>query len=1536
MKKINVSGQISQTINFAMQQNYVPVIRNLIVTNEGACNLGSLRLRITCEPAFAKPYECLVSPLKVGEATEITPVNLMVSPEYLMSLTERMLAILHIEVRENNEEMTLLFTKDVNLQLLAYDEWSGLFIMPEMVAAFVTPNGQAVMEIVSAAGQFLMSWIGDPAFTGYQRQNPHIVKMQMAAIYAALQSKNIAYCMPQASFETVGQRIRLPETVLEQRLGTCLDLSVLYAACLEAVGLNPLLIFKDGHCFAGAWLDEKTFADSVMDDVTSLNKRIASGIEEIALIECTDFVVGKSIDFDTSVKHGANHLTEPDKFKMAVDITRSRGSGIRPMPTRVLQNGVFVAADYGERKKKDITEAPTMTNGERHVLNTDTEKLTKQKLWERKLLDLSLRNPLLSFRVNRSAVQLMVADLSVIEDELVKGEGFKIMPRPNDWVNTLKDSKIYEIENDKDLIVTISESEFKSKRIRTFLDEQELTKNMKYLHRQAKTSMEENGSNTLYLAMGFLKWYETDLSEKARYAPLILVPVDLVRRVQDKSYTLRIRDEETQVNITLLELLRQDFGIQIGGLDPLPQDETGVDVMMVLNTFRQAVMEKKGWDVEEWAFVGLFSFSRFIMWNDLRNRSEDLKKNKVVASLMEGKLTFTEKEDDVDAEMLDDKGLPSDMAVPMSADASQMMAIHKAAKGTSFVLHGPPGTGKSQTITNMIANALYQGKTVLFVAEKMAALNVVENRLGKIGLDPFCLELHSNKSQKRAVLNQLQNTLNVTHTASPAEYEETAKELKSLRNQMNEVVTLLHEPLQCGKSLRDIIAIYEDKKEYKGKIKFEENLLTRMNRESYDVWKEAIKALVVAADECGNISNHPLSIVELRQYSMEYRDQIALSLQQFVTAASKWNDAYLTLTGQLGLNPSNGFEGGYEQLVGLMTLCNVMSTSNQLLPGVIANPVLEQQDGLLRQLMIMGEEINALSGQLLTEFAPSILAYPAQDAIQRLNEAKSSWALAKAMGENKILKEIKAHALHPSKITKERCMPICTLLLEYQQKVAYINQTAPNYYSQFGLLWAGIQTNWAMLKDAYEKSVYVRNVIAGIAKTQPAYMAVMQAIQGILNMPVAVRQNITQLMRQYDELGRECLNKEAYLMGQQIRVDRWRQENLWFASLNEKVNTVVNALGELKQWIVYLSQRDVVAGFGLQNVVTALEEGMVTSQNVIEAYEANFCYTIIMSTIKHTPALAGFQGSQFENTIERLKTTDEKFAELTIKELVAKLSAKIPQSGAVADSSEIGILKKAIKSGGRMMSIRKLFDSIPLLLRRICPCMLMSPISVAQYIDPNFPKFDLVIFDEASQLPTPEAVGAIARGENVIVVGDPKQLPPTSFFQTNHMDEENYEIEDMESVLDDCLTLSMPQTHLLWHYRSRHESLIAYSNAKYYENKLYTFPSPNDLVSEVQFVAVDGFYDKSGTRQNRAEAEAIIEEIVRRMRDPLHKNESIGVVTFSSVQQNLIDDLLVECLHENPDLAKQNDEAEEPIIIKNLENVQGDERDVILFSVGYL
>ena len=178
-------------------------------------------------------------------------------------------------------------------------------------------------------------------------------------------------------------------------------------------------------------------------------------------------------------------------------------------------------------------------------------------------------------------------------------------------------------------------------------------------------------------------------------------------------------------------------------------------------------------------------------------------------------------------------------------------------------------------------------------------------------------------------------------------------------------------------------------------------------------------------------------------------------------------------------------------------------------------------------------------------------------------------------------------------------------------------------------------------------------------------------------------------------------------------------------------------------------------------------------------------------------------------------------------------------------------------------------------------------------------------------------------------------MPPTSFFSSTQVDEEEADIDDMESILDDCKTLSLREYYLSWHYRSKHESLIAFSNSQYYDNRLFTFPSVDDQIAKVKLVPVEGVYDKGRTRSNPEESKAIVKEIIRRLSDPELSRFSIGVVSFSKVQGNLIEDDLTEELDRHPELKEIAYDGPEPIFIKNLENVQGDERDIILFSVGY-
>lgn len=1569
-EKVTVTGEFLPSISFALHQNYVPLIRSLVIRNDTEEALYDLTVKISFHPAFAKEYSYTVARLESGGSVEISPVRILLSAEYLFSLTERLVGDMEILVTSDASGLPDGSTGNTvgsfsrQVEVLAYDQWSGLFMMPEMSAAFVTPNHPVIAPVLKKASDILKQWNAAPAFTAYQTQNPNHVKMQMAAVYAALHEEHIIYTNPPASYEETGQRIRLPHVLLEQRQGTCLDLSVLYASCLEAAGLHPLLIFTKNHAFAGAWLEEQTFADCAADDVSALSKRTAEGAEELLLVECTDFVEGKNIDFETALAHGKAHLLHEDEFECVIDVHRCRISGIRPIPVKLEQSCADAGQGGGQTQMPDVTtlDATKFNVGISNVGTSDSaapinapKDLAKRfgdmeageetapdrmKVWERKLLDLSLRNTLLNFRVTKNTIQLMTADLGELENCLADGEEFLIKEIPAEWTGTPKDARIYEIENEKDHIGTVAGEEMKNHRIRTFLKPEEMDKNLKSLQRAARVSMEENGTNTLYLALGFLRWYENDVSEKARYAPLVLIPVELARNFRNKGYVIRSRDEETQINITLLEYLKQDHGIRIGGLDPLPCDEHGIDIPLVFHTIRQGILEKRRWNIENMAFIGLFSFGRFVMWNDLRSRSEDLLKNKVVASLMEGRMTWREDAPETDETNPGAKIPPESMAVPLSADSSQMAAIAAAAGGQSFVLHGPPGTGKSQTITNMIANALYQGKSVLFVAEKMAALSVVRSRLEKIGLGPFCLELHSNKANKTSVLNQLNQALEIGKTKIPEEsqatadqlYRTTAEELKEIRGQLEYITEAVHRKREYGCSLYEAISCYEQNIGQKGSLTFDRETVAALTGGQIDAWLRLVKDYEAAARTVGAYDQSPWAGYEGMQYSIELREQLEKELQE------KEEICRQAVSKVSRLKEWGGITGGdsRELTENLLAFYDTLKDPSPVLAALLTMLSGQPDDaGMIERLNRMtaaGREYQQKRAELLASYEPQILQYPAGDAALRYKQAQNSWFLPKIMQTKKLLKEIRLYAKEPKTVTKEHLPAVyeqLNLLTELQKKITSVPAAET---SLTGGMYEGMDTDFTKLQAALDKTVRICRSMCPLSLKDKNRLIRKIAGDTADSDDLAIRQ----ILECAAKLGADIEALDEMTGRYRINLAQEEGSSRWLTDAADTFARFRGSMDTFKEWVHFNQVEQQVKEQGLPQLTEAYHEGAVKADTMLNAMLCNLYYALSVKTITQDETLNHFQGSRYEDRIADYDELLEKFRILTVQELAAGLSEKVPYSAVEgAASSEMGILKRAIKSNGRMMSIRKLFHEIPTLLRRLSPCMLMSPISVAQYIDPEFPKFDLVIFDEASQLETSEAVGTIARGENVVVVGDPKQLPPTNFFSSRHMDEEHFEQEDLESLLDDCLAISMPQRYLEWHYRSRHESLIAYSNAKYYDNKLYTFPSPNDLVSEVKLVSVEGSYDKGKTKQNRAEAEAVVAEIVRRLQDKELCQDSIGVVTFSSVQQNLIEDLLLEEFTKYPELGDMDAQSAEPVFIKNLENVQGDERDVILFSVGY-
>lgn len=1523
--KIAVNFSLSPAINFAMQQNHVPVGRELTLDNIGESDLKDIKIQITSEPDFAAPWIQYLDILKSGESRTYGVVSISISSRYLAELTERLTGRFTLTVTSENE---VVYHEDYNVDLLAYDQWNGIGLLPEMLAAFITPNHPQISKIIRNASVILEKWTGNPAFDEYQSRNPDRVRKQMAAIYEAISELQLVYCSA-ASFEESGQRIRLSDFIFSQGLANCLDLSLLYAACLEAVGINPLVIIIKGHAFAGAWLINESFADPVNDDSSLISKRMVEGINEIAIVESTCMNSGNHVSFDHAVRSAESKMIETEKFLLFMDVKRARFGGIRPLPLRIQSGSGWEIVE--EVTKSLVNDLPEEIFIGQKLVENDKTNFSKQRLWERKLLDLTLRNNLLNIRITKSFIQFITVGLGKLEDTLADGKELQVLPKPTDWDNSLRDVGIYQSLHSSDPIADLVKQELSQHRLRSYLTESELNYSLTSLYRSSRLSIEENGANTLFIGLGLLKWFETESSERPRFAPILLIPVEIIRKSAQKGYMIRSREEETIVNITLLEMIRQDFGVSINGLETLPKDESGVDVKTVFNIFRQAIMSKSRWDVEEQAVLGTFSFSKFILWNDIHNNSDKLSKNKVVASLISGKLEFPV---DDEIRLISDSDLhPSTLALPISADSSQFQAILSSGEGKNFVLHGPPGTGKSQTITNIIANALYAGKKVLFVAAKKAALEVVESRLESIGIGDFCLELHSNKSKKSDVLEQLRKATQVVKKNSPESFQSTADRLHSTRAELNTYVESLHYKYPFGYSLFELFSNYLQLAEFPDKVCFPASQIESLTSQKVSEWTDLVEELQAIAFIVKEPEKHPLKAMQLTDYTSQLKGEGKQLIEKFRETLITLDSATSKVSALLSLDSPIKNQ---EQLATLVEVLGLLQSLPDSPPSLFAIDSLEQTLAQIIGIATHGVQRDKLRIALLDRFTSEILSFPADRTLIDWNIASEKWFIPKWLKQHSIAKSLKKMSTI-GKVHKEDISGILENIKAYQAEREIIDR-ATYLPGLLGFLWQNGDCDWNVLSQLSDTTIKINRLASSLTGLTPLkdwrHKFALLIAEGSRSYITSHQKEFTHFTGTF-EAAKSSINGLTTSLGIDFSKLSLDSEN-WIQSTIRQCDEWLLNIDSLKDWFNYTAIRNVAINVQLNPLIVAYENSDFTPDNLVNVFKKGLYKSAAEFIIDRDKYLATFNGQLFESKIKRFQELSKRFEELTKEELYAKLAAKIPSfTQEASQSSEIGMLQRTIRNNGRAMPIRKLFDAIPNLLPRLTPCMLMSPISVAQYFDANAAKFDLVVFDEASQMPTCEAVGAIARGTSVIVVGDPKQMPPTNFFTTNNVDEENIEKEDLESILDDCLALSMPSHHLLWHYRSKHESLIAFSNARYYENKLFTFPSTDDLSSKVTFVKVQGYYDKGRTRQNHAEGKAIVDEIVRRLSDPTLSKKSLGVVTFSSVQQILIDDMINEVFALRPDLERIALECPEPLFIKNLENVQGDERDVILFSIGY-
>lgn len=1532
---LTIACNATDTVGFASERCGIPVVFEIEIRNHSASPTDAATMEIRIEPAIART-RLSVPAITPGARHTIARPDISLRADTLRRMAERTPASLELDIFTNDQTLGRHVQK---IDILAFNEWDRRGL-PEMLAAFVLPNDPAVAALLDRTRTLLEEATGNPAIDGYQSKSRGRARALIESVFRAIQQANITYIEPPASFEASGQKIRLPEAVMAARMGTCIDISLLAAAALEQCGLHPIIILQKGHAFPGAWLVDDRLPVAAGDSISTIRKLISAG--DLVVFDSSTSVARPPAPFARACAVAGRHVEREADFQYAIDVVAARRLHILPLPIGS-DEGLF-SSQRGDAAAAPADGSPPPSDHEYPPAAAAPRRGDRLDTWRGKLLDLTLRNRLIHYKPGAKSVALDAPELEDLEDLFITKEKFTIEPAVVSSGTDPREAALMATRVAPDVAASTRRKLLEKGRVASRHNEKDLSDRLLTMYRTARLELQESGASTLNLALGFVRWHEDDTDTKGHLAPILLYPVEIERRRASLHFEIRLRNDEPRLNETLLEKLKLDFHLDFTELREVPRDDAGIDVRRVMDILGRALARVPRFEVIREAHIAFFSFQKYIMWRDLDAARAMVASHGFVSTLA-GRAGILQQQPFPDPATLDQDFPPSRNRLILDADSSQHAAVAAALNGCSFVLQGPPGTGKSQTITNMIAECIAAGRRVLFVAEKRAALDVVARRLHEAGLGSACLELHSNKANKRDVVLDLATTLDEALAAAdpvaPAEFTKTEGVLSKLSHHRDAMHQLSPMGFSLYGALNRLAALAAAKKiplTFGARDAMTGDLLTKQIQQ--------LTALAAPAAAVGHLADHPLRALRIHEWSPLRESDARAKIKNAASAAATLQE--LSRSSATAFRaPAPETAGGVDELRQLLELMA------QAPEGAVR--ILSRADGdaVVRRLQHLAnvlEQLQSIRTSLQSVFRTNIFEIEIEPILVDYKQYAGSFSLIRWFQLRRANAILRKEAVAPLP-APDRLIPLLDQVLRARQLTREATADQPLLESILGAASRGVATPVELLRSLILFMTRWRTAAGSAAIPVDAFRrgaAAAEAAKSLQNAQAAFHMAfgacITLLSADVERL----LPPQAPGAGSGTRTVSACDHLLSLQQIRDLLELWDAGLPGARDWAAYIRAEDAALEAGLRPFVELLRSGAASPATAAQDYEKSYLQHWVDTTVDGNSLFSTFDGRVSDRLVEEFCNLDAN----TLKQSGARIRDQI-RSGirraAAGLESEVQLLRRESVKKTRHLPVRALLERMPELAAVLKPCFLMSPLSIAQYLPPGghvangSRPFDIIIFDEASQIPTEDAIGAICRGKTVVIVGDRKQLPPTSFFQRDtaagdEINDEPDRIHEVESILEECVACNIPEMSLSWHYRSRDERLITFSNYHYYNNKLQTFPGPvsADSTAGVEFKKIDGVFDRGKSATNPIEAAALADHVTTRLLDPKHQGTSIGIVTFNLQQQQLIEDLLDQKRREHPEIEPFFDDAQrEPVFIKNLESVQGDERDHIYFSTGF-
>jgi len=1150
----------------------------------------------------------------------------------------------------------------------------------------------------------------------------------------------------------------------------------------------------------------------------------------------------------------------------------------------------------------------------------------KFEAWMNELLDLSGRNRLLHFRkTKRGVVEL---------PEATPGDLFSMFADGGAEVEFLP---VPEADEAADEPSATAVPAISGPGLQANLGADDLRLSLTNLHRRAEASISEQGIHTLYLALGFLYWYEAEHSDVEIRSPLLLLPVELSRRKGAK-FSLQATGDPVESNLVLAEKLKRDFQIELPEWDD--EKSEAANVGRHFAEVSNAVGNLDRAQVQETCLLSIFSFAKLVMYRDLERNEVQALEHPLIRGLC-GDVPKRQPVDYPIGEELDEQEHYESTYHILDADSSQREAIAAARAGRSFVLVGPPGTGKSQTIANIMADMMANGKRVLFVSEKAAALEVVYDKLADRGLERYCLNLHNPKGRKRDVIDQLRESLTGAPPSVDRRTQVDVASLEDERASLNQYAEALHTPFgaldltpfevhgrvarQLGVPEIPLVLAPSRSAERPHSVPPSE-----VTVQEHTAMLKAARALPAHAAVLGEQESHPWWGYKYSARTMEERRSTQQVLERLSGSLPLCLQLGSELAQTLGMN-APGTTAECERLTQLTRLVSSLGQAafaGSWLDGAGMFDKLQYAKEAERQAGLLADAEQAIRHT----YAEEIFEQDAAALSQRFEDYEGSWwRLVFGSGRDRRLLRRHQQDRKQRRSFEDQCADV-KLVSERHCLRAWFDENQEAHAALFGHHYASLATDWHSVVELCTLAVDIAELLA--ADECPSQLRALLTDQTPAD---GSRSRVVGLGQRLNEAA-NGVSKDASWLQESFRagvrpspLDAEPASSMPLAASKEWVTDHIEQFKRLREWS---ECRDAIQGAqqaGLKSLVDAIRKEPGIAPEAERVFETNFLRCFLEDAYEDRPSLGRFGLSVMDRTLAEFRSGDRETIETSAVRVAQRVAEHRGDMAFDGNAGQTYTLRREFEKKRRHKPVRRLLSEVPEAIQKLTPCMLMSPLTVSQYLSTDRIEFDVVIFDEASQVKPADAMPALMRAPQTVIAGDPKQLPPTAFFETDRGDEvDEAELDPLDSILGEMLVW-LGEVGLRWHYRSRDDTLIAFSNREFYENRLVTFPNSGNSGEEfgVEFHHCSGVWDRGKSRTNRIEAGEVA-RLVRELHEQ-HPSDSIGVVAFSETQRQAVHDAVeTEC-----ESLLADDASAEPFFIKNLEAVQGDERDFIVLSVGY-